>query len=337
LVITPRNQLDLIARVELPLLDTTRWMRTAAANAADDAAQFRDDLMVDNVQRQVATTYYGFAAALAMRESAKRSLSVAEAQSNLQEIRLRAGAATELEVLRSRAEVQRNRQTLADAEALVANSRRALRTQTGVDVGDQAQLPADNLVPEGSLEDMEGKTEELPAVKAAEKDAIAAGRISAAAKLALVPMVTANFTERVTNATGFIGQANSYTAGIGLLWRLDASTFLNMSSQGSQAQLARLGAERQRLGSRDQIHADWQRLNAAIQKVTAARTQVETAQRAAQMARDRYAAGAATQIDVIQSERDLFGAEVNQIQARTELASSHIALRISAGLPLNVD
>ena len=44
----------------------------------------------------------------------------------------------------------------------------------------------------------------------------------------------------------------------------------------------------------------------------------------------------ATQIDVIQAERDLFSAEVNQIQARTELASSRVSLRLSAGLPLQL-
>ena len=47
-----------------------------------------------------------------------------------------------------------------------------------------------------------------------------------------------------------------------------------------------------------------------------------------------YAAGAATQVDVIQAERDVFGAEVSQIQARTELATARASLRISAALPL---
>jgi outer membrane protein TolC len=336
IVITPKNQLDFIGRVELPLIDTTRWLRAGAASAADDAAAFRDELMVDNVQRQVATTYYGFAAALALQASAKRSLGVAEAQNKLQDIRLSAGAATELEVLRARAEVQRNRQTVADSAALVANARRALLTQTGVDVGTSATLPADNLTPEGSLEEMESKTDQLPAVRAADKDALAASRIAVASRLAVVPIVNAHFTERVSNATGFIAQANSYTAGIGLLWRLDSPTFFGMSAQSSQAEIARLAAERQRLASRDQIHMDWQRLTAAIQKVAAAKTQVESAERAAQVARDRYVAGAATQIDVIQSERDLFSAEVNQIQARTELASSHVALQISSGLAINL-
>ncbi len=337
IVITPRNQLDAVIRFELPLIDTTRWMRASAAGAADEAAEHRDAFALDNVKRQVAQTYYGFAAALAVRQSARRSLAVAEAQYKLQEVRAQAGAATELDLLRARAELQRNRQTVADTEALVANTRRALRTLTGVDVGDSATLPPDDLRPEGALDALEARLEELPAVRAADQDAVAASRISLASKLALIPQITANFTERFTNATGFIGQADSYTAGLGLLWRLDVPTFFNWGVQGSQAEIARLAAERTRLGSRDQIHGDWQRLTAAIEKVTAAAAQVEAAQRAAQVARDRYATGAATQIDVIQAERDLFGAEVNQIQARTELASSHVALRLSAGLPLQLD
>jgi outer membrane protein TolC len=337
IVITPKDQLDLIVRAELPLIDTTRWFRTAAASAADDAAGYRDEMMRDVVKRQVSATYYSLAAALAVRESAKKSLSVAQAQQNLQEIRARVGSATELEVLRAKAEVQRNKQTVADTEMLVANMRRALRTLTGVTVESGAVLPADKLTQVAPLDDLESKTDELPAVRAADRDATAAERFAWVSRLAAVPMVTANFTERVSNATGFSGQPNSWTAGIGLLWRFDGPTLFNMSAQGHGAAVARLAHERQRLTSRDQLHSDWQRLTAAIEKVTAARAQVESAQRAAQVARDRYDAGASTQFEVIQSERDLFGAEVNQIQARTELASSHVGLRLSANLPLELE
>jgi outer membrane protein len=336
-VITPSDQLDGIIRAELPLIDTTRWFRAAASGALLDAAGYRDEAVRDAVVRQVTTTYYGFAAALALRDSAKRSLAVSEAQLKLQTIRQNVGAATELEVMRARAEAQRALQTVADTEALVANSRRALQTLSGLDVGDSASLPADNLAPVGSLEELESRSGELPSVKAAAKDAEAAEKLATAAKLALVPIVTGNFTERVTNATGFAGRAAQYTFGIGLVWRLDAATFYGWGTQDAQTAIARLAVERQRLLSRDQVHTDWQRLGAAVKKVTAAQAQVEAAQRAAQVSRDRYTVGAATQLEVIQAERDLFSAEVNQIQARTELASTHVALRISAGLPLNLE
>ncbi|MGQ0507269.1 MAG: TolC family protein [Myxococcaceae bacterium] len=336
LTITPKDQFDGVVRVDMPLIDVSRWFRTAALAALDHAAEHRMELMRDNVHRQVALTYYGLAASQAFRESAKRSLSVAQAQANLQEIRLKAGAATELEVLRSRAEVQRNKQILADTESAIANTHRSLRTLTGVTLADKASLPQDDLRLDGSLETLEDKSQNVPAVRAAESEALAAGRVATASGTQLIPSFTANFTERLTNATGFIGRANSYTAGVGFVWRLDGPTLFGIGAQSASAGVARLALERQKLASRDQVHQEFQRLRAAVEKVTAAQAQVQSAQRAAQVSRDRYAVGAATQLDVITAERDLFNAEVSQIQARTELATSHVSLRISAGLPLNV-
>lgn len=336
LVITPRDQFDGVLRAELPIIDANRWFRAAASGTLLDAAEYRDENTGLLIKRQVATTYYGYASALALRSSAQRTLSVSEAQLKLQQIRQRAGAATELEVLRASAEVERARGTVADTDALVANNRRALFTLSGLDVGEEAALPEDNLVLDASVEELEKATLKLPAVRAAEKDAEAAGTQALAARFALLPAVTANFTERLSNATGFSGRNDTWSAGLGLVWRLDAQTFFGWGGADAQGQIARLAAQRQRLASRDQVYGDWLRVTAAIKKVTAAKAQVQAAERAAQVARDRYDAGAATQLEVIQSERDLFNAEVNHIQSRTELASTHVGLRLSAGLPLQL-
>ncbi|HZA52345.1 MAG TPA: TolC family protein, partial [Myxococcaceae bacterium] len=336
-VITPLNQLDGTVRVDVPLVDTGRWFRAAAADSAEDAATFRDEATRDAVRRQVVTTFYGYGAALGVRESARRSLGVAQAQHDLQQVRERAGAATQLEVTRARAEVQRNLQVLTDTETLVATTRRSLRTLTGIEIDEQVVLPPDDFRTEGTLEDLESRAADLPVVRAAEKDAEAAGRIATASNLAFVPSVTGQFTERIANAAGLGGHEMTYAAGIGLTWRLDGPTIFAPSVQGAQQRIAVLGAERQRVAARDQIHNDWRRLQASMEKVTAAGAQVEAAQKAAQVARDRYDAGAATQLEVIQAERDLFAAEVNQIQSRSELASSHSSLRISAGIPLQLD
>ncbi|HZA51991.1 MAG TPA: TolC family protein, partial [Myxococcaceae bacterium] len=266
-----------------------------------------------------------------------RSLGVAQAQHQLQQVRERAGAATQLEVTRARAEVQRNLQVLSDAETLVSTTRRSLRTLTGIDVGEEAMLPKDDFSPVGTLEELEARADDLPVVKASEKDAEAASRLATASNLAFVPSVSGLFTERIANAAGLAGHESNYAAGIGLTWRLDGSTIFAPGVLGAQQRIAALGAERQRVAARDQVHTDWRRLQAAMEKVTAAAAQVEAAQKAAQVARDRYDAGAATQLEVIQAERDLFAAEVNQIQSRSELASNHVSLRISAGIPLQLD
>jgi outer membrane protein TolC len=149
-----------------------------------------------------------------------------------------------------------------------------------------------------------------------------------------VPVLGAQFTERLSNATGFTGQVANWNAGAALTWRLDAPTIFGIDVVKSQEQTAKLLSERVRLNSRDQIHTDWERTMAAIQKVDAAKALVDAAARASQVARDRYAAGAATQIDVIQADRDLLQAEVSQISSRTELGSARLLLRISAGQPI---
>jgi outer membrane protein TolC len=256
------------------------------------------------------------------------------AQLKLTEIRTSAGSVTELDLLRSKAEVARNRQVVADTESLVATSRRTLRTLSGLEPPDALPLPVDIVTPEAALAELEGRVEQLPAVQSADKDITAAGHLVTASKLVLVPTVSAQFTERLTNATSFTGKVGSYNAGLNLVWRLDVPTFMGMQAQAANESAAVLAGERARLQAKDQINSDWQRLTAALIKIDAASAQVDAAQRATQVARDRYAVGAATQVDVIQAERDVFSAEVSQIQARTELATARASLRISAALPL---
>lgn len=335
LTVIPRNQLDGNLRLELPLLDTTRWMRSFAANATQQAAEQRELSTRDQVRRGVVSGFYGYVGALNLLKAAKRSLAVAEEQARLTDIRHRAGAVTELETLRASAEVARNKQVVADAETLVVNTRQSLTTMSGLAPEPELEMPDDDTRPEPAFEELAGRVEDLPGVRAADHDAEAAGDMATASRLALVPMVSAQFTQRFTNATGFQGTAHSFNAGVNLVWRLDVPTFFNMSSASHMEQTARLGAEKVRLIARDTILSDWQRFNAALVKINAARAQVAAAQRAAEVARDRYNAGAATQLDLISSERDLFGAEVNLIQARGELAQARLVLRISAGLPLD--
>jgi outer membrane protein TolC len=238
--------------------------------------------------------------------------------------------------VRARAEVARNNQTVADATRTIAIARRNLQTLTGLDPGDAADLPADNLEAPVSLSELEARVPEVPSVRAAEKDYLAAQRVANSARLAIVPTVGAQFTEQVTNFGGFTGQNTVFNTGLYFAWRLDVPTFANMGSQSANEATAGLQLEKTKLQARDQINTDWQTLQAALIKVDATKSQVEASQRAQQVATVRYQAGAATQLDVITADRDLFIAEVQQIQARTDLASARLSLRISAAQPLDV-
>jgi outer membrane protein TolC len=336
IVIIPRDQLDATARVELPLLDATRWFNAAAAAASVDAAQARQGASLDVVRRQVVAAFYTVTGARAVLDSAQKSLKVAQAQLDFASARHAAGVATELELERARAELERNNQLVADAEALAATSARTLRSLTALEPGPLPPLPEDDLHPEPPSAELERRVETLPPVLAADADLAAAGRAWTAATLALVPSLNAQFTQRLTNATSFQGTPHAFNAGLTLSWRLDVPVVQTIRAQASAEASARLQAEKARLAAGDQIHADWQKVRAAVTKVKAARAQVAAARRAQQLATERYQAGVATQLDTIQTDRDVFSAEVNDIQARGELAAARLALRISAGLPLEV-
>jgi outer membrane protein TolC len=329
-----QDQLNAVFRIDVPIIDVARWVRVAGAGINKESAELREAYMKDVITRQVVGAYYGYAAALALRQSAEKSFAAAEAQAKLMEIRTRVGTSTELDLARARAEVQRNRQTVADAISLIATSRRALRTLTSVEPPDTIAEWPDNMAPESSLEELEKRIDQLPLVQASDKEAKAGELASTGAALTLVPTVSGNFSENVTNATGFTGQNASFALGIAATWRLDVPTVANINGAQALANQAKLAAEKTRLQSRDQLNSDFQRFTAALIKIEAAKAQVAAAERAAQVSRDRYAVGSATQIEVIQAERDLFTSELGQIQARTELATARASLRLSAALPL---
>jgi outer membrane protein TolC len=334
ITIVPKDQLEASLKVEVPFIDANRWLKTAAAWSSMDAQAARAASTKDQVRRQVVTAFYGYAGARSLLESAQRSLKVSEEQLVQQTARNAAGATLELELVRAKAEVERNRQAVADAEALLANSGRSLRTLSGLEPEAVPPIPEDDLHVEAPLTELEGRVEALPALKAADQDVKGAGRLASAAALALVPSVNGQFTQRFTNATSFQGETALWNAGVNFAWRLDLVSAQQVRVASAAEETARLNREKALQQAKDQVHSDWQRATAALTKVRAAQAQVAAAQRAATLTKERYGAGVATQLEQIQSDRDLFAAEVNDVQARFELASARASLRLSAGLPI---
>ncbi|MFZ5438420.1 MAG: TolC family protein [Myxococcota bacterium] len=336
ITIVPRDQLDATLKAEVPLVDVSRWLKVSAASSSAEAAEAKESSTRTQVERQVISAWYAWGGAQRVLESARRSLLVSKAQVEQQLARKEAGVATELELERAAAEVERNTQLVADAEVLVENARRSLRTLSGLEPAGEAAFPVDDLHPEPALEELERRLEAQPSVLAAEREASAAAKSSLAAATALVPTVNAQFTERFTNATGFQGQSALWNAGVAFSWRADLGSVQGLRVASAAEQTARLTAEKVRQAAADQLLSDWLKVRAAITKVRAARAQVASARRAQALAKDRNAAGVATQLDVIQADRDLFAAEVNDTQAQLELANARASLRLSAGLPLEV-
>jgi len=140
-VIVPKNQLEATLRAEVPLIDASKWVQVAASSATVESAGKRQLATRTQVYRQVVSAFYAHVAARQVLESAKRSLTVADAEVEVRRSRTAAGVGNELELMRGVAEVERNQQLLAAAEALVATTGRTLESSRAErkSVGEGAQ------------------------------------------------------------------------------------------------------------------------------------------------------------------------------------------------------
>ncbi len=331
--ITPKNQWSGQFTLTVPILFASGWLRAAAAGKLSDAAKEVANGAGNQVQIAIVAAFYSYAGSLALEDSASKTMEVVQKQLEQSEVRFQAGAVTELEVLRARAEVERTRQALASAHAQAAISRRSLQTLSGLEAAADVKLPNDDMTDAAADSGFEERISLLPQLAASRLRAEAAGRSKDAAWLALVPTLSFFATEYLTNAAGFLGRSSFYVLGAVAMWRIDVPIFAAAKSAESTAAIARVQEEQEWANARDNVYKAQENLKAALLNVRAASAQVEATQRAQRTAKERYDVGAITQLDVISADRDAFQAEVGQIQARANLGVARATLRVASALP----
>lgn len=338
LVITPLNQLDAVLQLDVPIIDLANYYRYKAASTLAQGASVQREVTSIDVSRSVARAYYQFLGASALVRSARESVGAADANRQYVEVRQSAGAATELDVERAAANVARARQDLADAELGVALAGRSLETLSGLaPEASDGTFQEDDLRREGPIQAWLDLAARGPAHRAAALAREAAEQNRKAATSAFLPALSGSAQERISNATGFAGQAATYSLQLVLSWRLDYGLLGTHRAQEAAIEAQQVRLERTERAVADATFEAFQRVEAGIAKSVAARAQAQSAKRAAELAQDRYGIGAATQLDVTQAQRDAFLASAAQIQADSELAYARAALRLAAGVPVNTE
>ena len=337
-VITPIDQWDASFTAALTLVDVAAWDNVRAAKASREAQQARVAAAALEVQKTVARSYYQLVGAGAVGRAARRTLAASEENAHYIDTRARAGLASDLDLKRALAEVERNRQAIEDADYTTVTLRRSLETLTGLapegdPIEDAPSLVLDDLRAESPLAEWSAGLDELPSVRAAALDERAADFTAAGARAALYPTLTSEFSEHATNAYGF-GQSPYYRFEVLATWKLDFASDKAARAQRAAAEAAGVRQDRSRATAADTLFNDWHQVRTQIAKSRAARSSLDASRAALSVAREKYAAGRATQLDVVQAERDLFSAEVTGIQAEADLASARASLRLSAGRSL---
>lgn len=330
--LTPHDELDGTATLDVPLVDPMSFARIGAVRSSARASTLQEAAADLRVQSLVSQDYYQLVADLALVASSRRALEVARESLRIAEERNRAGSAALLDVDRARAEVERNVQQVATAELQASLVARSLQSLTGIPPAlDGATALADDLHEEPPLERFQSPDQDLPELAAAIHGRVAAEKLATAQKLALVPSLAASATERVSDFEGLAGRESYWQAVVGLTWTFDLTTLANIRSQAAAADGARAREQRARLAARDDIHRAWMTVGTAIARSRSARVQAEVSARAADLALDRYKVGEGSQLDLLQAQRDAFAADAGRIQADADLVNSRAQLRIAAG------
>ncbi|HEY5283610.1 MAG TPA: TolC family protein [Polyangia bacterium] len=331
IVIQPRHGLSGSAQLSIPLLDLASWRRKKAADRVVEAARLSQETTALEVDRQVAQYYFQLIGAEALRRSYQSSLAAAEESYSVTVAKREEGVATDLDVARATVEVEGIRRSLAEQQLSIALARRALTTLTGVVPSADVPEVADDLHGEARLGAWEERILQLPSIRGAAASTEAAHEQARAARLALLPTVAATATEQVTNAAGLVGHESYFTGMVTASWRLDLAALARRKGQGAAEQAARVQEEATANRARDAVHEAWQRVDSGIMASQSARSQAAAARLAADKARERYAAGAGTQLELIQAQRDLSSMEASRIQSDANLALDRILLRLAVG------
>jgi outer membrane protein TolC len=332
-IFVPLNQVDGSVAVTVPLLDLTRFVRVSAANRLADSAAYREQEVARRAEAETVQLYYQLAADLGLVRAARRALEVVEVNLTMTEQTARAGTATALDVQRAAAEVERQRQQLTSAELAVQLAARALASRTGVVADTAVESPlGDDLHGEPALAEFLADAPLTPAVKAAALAREAAERAAKAQALTLVPALIGSASERYTNATALLGGHHAaYALSLSLVWAFDLGTPSGIRARNAEAAGAAAREREAALVTGDYIFGAWNTIEADIARCRSARAQAAVSARAAEIARARYRSGVATQLDMIQADRDAFAAEAGRIQSDADLLNARLQLRLAAG------
>jgi outer membrane protein TolC len=332
ITLTPQNQFDATFQLDVPLVDLANHARFSQSKHLAKAERLSRETTRTDLDRAVTQAYYTFIGAAALKHAAERGLKIANENLDYVTARGQLGAATELDKERARANVERSKQDLANAQLISITAGRNLQTLSGMTASPVSEYPVDDLRQEASLASwMESR--DTPYDRVQKELSLAAQAAKKASARALLPTLSASAQERISNATGFTGEASAYTLSGMLSWRLDYGTYSTAQAQAAAADVQTIRAERTRRNVADTIFEAYHRVEASIAKSRSARAEAESAQKAAKLSMDRYQAGAVTQLDVTQSQRDAFQAEASRIKADADLAYARVLLRIAAGKP----
>jgi outer membrane protein TolC len=340
IVIQPGEQLDFVASGTVPLLVPWAYPAFNAAKSTEKAGRANQAVTEAQVLLGTAQAYYACLGLDEAVQARKNGVQVAQKALDNARARLEAGVVNRVEVSRAELQLVRQQQALLESQDSQAQAYRSLATIMNFHeplkvqgTPEPAQRPdADALISQAL---------QLRPEFTALKLTIDVNRSTANSNLwRWAPSLSAFGNVRAFNYAGFSGDNYAWAVGLQADWVLydggirDAARHLAIAQKHeNEAKLSLL---------QDQVKDDVANADRALKTKRAA---LETAKRSVRLSKEtldlvqvQHDAGTATQLDLLQAQDALVGAELALAQARFDLSQGALTLdRLSGAFPGNLN
>jgi outer membrane protein TolC len=333
-VIQKLNQLDGVVSAAVPLVAPPAYYGLSAARSSRDASAAGYHVTEASVLLTVAQAYFAAAGTDELVVARHDAVKVATETFDVARARVAAELANQVESTRAETALVRAQQDLAEAENTRGAAYRALATLIGtrepVAVHAPPTLPAEP----GPTEALVGEARAHRPEIAAERATIAAAEASArAGAWRWSPVLSGFGFLRGQNYTGFSGDKYAWGVGLQLDWLVYDGGVRDAQRHIAEAQRREAEARLELLADTvsDEVANAHGSLETKRKAVGAAQRAVELARETLRLIRAQYEAGTAKQLDVLQAQDVLVGAEVALAQAHFDVALADLQLQRAAG------
>jgi outer membrane protein TolC len=334
-VVGPLSNYDFRVYAQQNVLDLEAYRGFKASELALDAGKMDERDARDLIVRAIAALYLNAQSAAARVDAAQSRVTDSSTLLKLARDKHDAGSATGVDVLRAEVQLANDRQALLIARNQLQQSLLELARNLGLSPATPLEL-AEQLdfqpLPQPEIEAL------TPAALAARADYLSL----ATQRAELVEQQRANRARSypklsVNGNFGGIGRSIGGVAPTGLVQGQIDFTLFDRDRGGEAQELAsrlkRIDDQTadMRRGIEEELREALLNLDSASQQVTVAREGQELARRELKMARDRFEAGTANNVEVITAQDELARAEENYIVAVSSHADAKFALARAMG------
>lgn len=333
-VIQKMEELDGVVSASVPVLSPSLYYALAAARSNRHASDASYSVTEAGVLVSVAQAYFAAAGSDELVVARQDAVKVATETFDVAKARVAAELANQVESTRAETALIRAQQDLAEAENARGAAYRALATLIGthepITVQAARSLPAEP----GAFDALVGQARARRPEIAAQRATIAAAQASARASAwRWSPTLSAFGNLRGQNYTGFSGDRYAWAVGVQLDWLVFDGGVRDAQRHIAEAQRREAEARLELLADTvsDEVANARGTLETKRKGVGAAQRAVELARETLRLVRAQYDAGTAKQLDVLQAQDVLVGAEVALAQAHFDVSFADLQLRRAAG------